>query len=471
VSYQSLYRRYRPRRFAEVRGQEHVKSALISAIRNGTVGHAYLFSGPRGTGKTTSARLLAKALNCIDLQEGEPCGVCESCVSMDAGRSYDLFELDAASNNGVEAMRDLIAKAAVGSPGATKVYILDEVHMLSTAASNALLKTLEEPPDHVKFVLATTDPQKVLPTIKSRTQHFSFELLNAAELEEYVRWILADQGRELSDEAVAHVVRLGRGSARDTVSALEQVLATGGVITAAATVDEVLDAIASEDVGAALSAVDQAIAGGRDPRVLAETIVAGLRDVFLASMGSVGAHLPPADLAKVEAWAGTLRPARCARALELLGHAIVEMRQAAEPRIPLEVAVIRLSQPSMDTSVDALLDRVERLEARLADAGPVSAGATSAGPVASAEASEVAESADRPTGSPAATTRPQPPTATRVPAQERPPSAQPPSGQPLHLLHRQPLHLLHRPAHPPHRPMEIRPVRPAPRRSNVGWRL
>lgn len=365
MSYQSLYRRYRPRRFADVRGQQHVKAALLSAIRNGTVGHAYLFSGPRGTGKTTSARLLAKALNCIDLQDGEPCGVCESCVAMDSGRSYDLFELDAASNNGVEAMRDLIAKAAVGSPGATKVYILDEVHMLSTAASNALLKTLEEPPDHVKFVLATTDPQKVLPTIKSRTQHFSFELLNAAELEEYVRWILADQDRQLSDEAIAHVVRLGRGSARDTVSALEQVLATGGLIATAASVDEIVDALANEDVGAALVAVDSAIGAGRDPRVLAETIVAALRDVFLVSMGTVGAHLPPADLANVEAWARTMRPARCARALELLGQAIVEMRQSAEPRIPLEVAVIRLSQPSLDSSVEALLDRIERLEAKL----------------------------------------------------------------------------------------------------------
>ena len=171
MAHQSLYRRYRPKRFAELRGQDHVSRALRNALTSETVGHAYLFSGPRGTGKTTTARLLAKALNCTNLQDGEPCGVCESCVAMEAGSSYDLFELDAASNNRVETMRDLVSSAAVGSPGRRKVYILDEVHMLSSGAANTLLKTLEEPPDHVVFVLATTGPEKVLPTIRSRTQH------------------------------------------------------------------------------------------------------------------------------------------------------------------------------------------------------------------------------------------------------------------------------------------------------------
>ena len=194
MAHQSLYRRYRPKRFAELRGQDHVSRALRNAVTSDTVGHAYLFSGPRGTGKTSTARLLAKALNCTNLQDGEPCGVCESCVAMEAGSSYDLFELDAASNNRVETMRDLVSSAAVGSPGRRKVYILDEVHMLSSGASNTLLKTLEEPPDHVVFVLATTDPQKVLPTIRSRCQHFEFSLLSAEELEAYVRWPSADVG-------------------------------------------------------------------------------------------------------------------------------------------------------------------------------------------------------------------------------------------------------------------------------------
>ncbi len=179
--YQSLYRRFRPSTFGEVRGQDHVVLALRNAVRDQRVAHAYLFSGPRGTGKTSTARILAKALNCTDLRDGEPCGVCASCVEIAKGTSLDVHELDAASNNGVEAMRDLVSRAALGTPGRQKVYIVDEVHMLSTAASNALLKTLEEPPAHVIFVLATTDPQKVLPTIRSRTQHFEFRLLGPGD--------------------------------------------------------------------------------------------------------------------------------------------------------------------------------------------------------------------------------------------------------------------------------------------------
>src|SRR5437879_6284724 len=170
VAYQSLYRRYRPQRFSELRGQDHVSRALRNAVREGRVSHAYLFSGPRGTGKTSSARILAKALNCVAPTDGEPCGVCESCVGVATGTSLDVHELDAASNNGVEAMRDLVARASLGTPGRWKVYIVDEVHMLSAAASNALLKTLEEPPGHVVFVRATTDRRRVLPTRRSRTQ-------------------------------------------------------------------------------------------------------------------------------------------------------------------------------------------------------------------------------------------------------------------------------------------------------------
>jgi len=179
VDYQSLYRRYRPQRFSEVRGQDHVVNALRHAVRDNRVAHAYLFSGPRGTGKTSTARIVAKALNCRSPVDGEPCGVCDSCVDITRGASFDVHELDAASNNGVDAMRDLVARASLATPGRWKVYIVDEVHMLSQAASNALLKTLEEPPDHVVFVLATTDPQKVLPTIRSRTQHYEFRLLDA----------------------------------------------------------------------------------------------------------------------------------------------------------------------------------------------------------------------------------------------------------------------------------------------------
>src|SRR6187397_3168692 len=192
VATQSLYRRYRPRRFSEIKGQDHVVRALRDSVASGREGQAYLFSGPRGTGKTTSARILAKVLNCERPVDGEPCGECPSCLAVEAGTSYDVHELDAASNNGVEAMRDLIDKAMLGTPGRHKVYILDEVHMLSKPAEATLLKTLEEPPSHVVFVLATTDPQKVSPTIVSRTQHLQFHLLPMDVLEQHIRWLAAD---------------------------------------------------------------------------------------------------------------------------------------------------------------------------------------------------------------------------------------------------------------------------------------
>src|SRR5437899_7916567 len=215
MAYQSLYRRYRPQRFSELRGQDHVSRTLRNAVRENKVTHAYLFSGPRGTGKTSSARILAKALNCAQPTDGEPCGVCESCVEVTNGTSLDVHELDAASNNGVEAMRDLVARAALGTPGRWKVYIVDEVHMLSAAASNALLAPPEAPPAHVVFVLATTDPHKVLPTIRSRTQHFEFRLLPPDLLVEHLTWVAADAGLDVPSEDIALVARRGNGSARD----------------------------------------------------------------------------------------------------------------------------------------------------------------------------------------------------------------------------------------------------------------
>src|SRR3954452_25088200 len=202
MAMQSLYRRYRPRRFGEIRGQEHVVRALRNAVINQREGQAYLFSGPRGTGKTTSARILAKVLNCERPVDGEPCCECASCLTVERGTSYDVHELDAASNNGVDAMRELIERAALGTPGRHKVYILDEVHMLSKAAEAALLKTLEEPPPHVVFVLATTDPQRVSDTIRSRTQHLRFHLLPADTLAEHVRWVVADAALDVNDAAI-----------------------------------------------------------------------------------------------------------------------------------------------------------------------------------------------------------------------------------------------------------------------------
>ena len=362
MAQQSLYRRYRPQRFAELRGQDHVVRALRHAVASGTEGHGYLFSGPRGCGKTSTARILAKALNCTDLTDGEPCGVCESCRAIESGQSYDLFELDAASNNGVDAMRDLIGRTAVGSPGRTKVYILDEVHMLSAAASNALLKTLEEPPEHVVFVLATTDPQKVLPTIRSRTQHFEFSLLSADDLTEYVNWVCADAGLTVPPEAVAQVVRLGRGSARDTLSALDRVAASGGVVESQEPIAELATAIAERDTGEAIAAIDRAIAQGIEPRSIGETLLGMLRDAFLVAVRADTPHLTDEDRERSAQLASRLGTASVTRGLELVGTALVDMRQASNPRIPLEVAAVRLADVSSDVSVGALLERIERLE-------------------------------------------------------------------------------------------------------------
>ncbi|MFN8049996.1 MAG: DNA polymerase III subunit gamma/tau [Acidimicrobiales bacterium] len=440
MAHQSLYRRYRPRRFADLRGQDHVVRALRNAVAQGSEGHAYLFSGPRGTGKTSTARILAKALNCPNLVDGEPCGECESCTSIEHGNSYDLFELDAASNNGVDAMRELISRTVVGSPGRTKVYILDEVHMLSPAASNALLKTLEEPPDHVCFVLATTDPQKVLPTIRSRTQHFEFSLLSATELADYVRWISDDAGLDVDDAAVDHVVRQGRGSARDTLSALDMVVAAGGVTDRPESVDEIVQALVDRDTARAMAAVADAVAQGREPRVLADQLLVTLRDSFLASVHAQLDHLSDNDQERMEELAAALGTPTVTRALESIGAAIVDMRQAADPRVPLEVALIRLTTPASDTSLDALVERIEDLERRLARgavaSGPAPAVASpsapeaapappSAAPADAGPASvraELSRSRREPTSAPKA---PAPPAPRRASAAAVPPPAAP----------------------------------------------
>jgi DNA polymerase-3 subunit gamma/tau len=231
VAYQSLYRKYRPQRFSELVGQEHVTTALRNAVRDGRVGHAYLFSGPRGTGKTTTARVIAKALNCTNLgDDGEPCGACESCVGIAEGRSLDVFEQDAASRNLKEDMQDLLRGVATSAAsGHRKVYILDEVHMLGPGAVASLLKTLEEPPEHVVFVLATTNPERVLPTIKSRTQHFEFTLLTSDEIIGRLASICAQEGVEADEESLAVIATAAAGSARDAESLLDQ--ATASVVS------------------------------------------------------------------------------------------------------------------------------------------------------------------------------------------------------------------------------------------------
>lgn len=359
---QSLYRRYRPRRFDELKGQDHVVRALRNAVINNREGQAYLFSGPRGTGKTSTARILAKVLNCEKLKDGEPCGKCNSCLSIDAGSSYDVLELDAASNNGVDNMRDLIERAALGNPGRHRVFILDEVHMLSKPAEAALLKTLEEPPDHVVFVLATTDPQKVSETIRSRTQHLQFHLLPLQELKEHVRWVVADAKLVVSEDAIDRVVQLGAGSVRDTLSALELVVASGGDVEEQISLDEFIESFIDHDPGRALAAVGSAVQFGADPRGLTEDIVRYLRDAFLSLMAPELVQLPRERAEIVGEQARRMGATSVVRAIEVLGDVLIEIRHAPDARLLLEVAVVKLTRQNSNTDVAALMARIERLE-------------------------------------------------------------------------------------------------------------
>ena len=315
---------------------------MCNSVRDDRVGHAYLFSGPRGTGKTSTARILAKAINCENPSDGEPCGECESCLAFAAGTSYDLHELDAASNNKVEDIRDLISKVSFGTPGRRKVYVLDEVHMLTTGAENALLKTLEEPPAHVCFVMCTTEPHKVAATVRSRAQHLLFELVTAEELAEHVRWVAEDAELSLSEDDLDYAVRAGNGSVRDTLSALDQVVSAEGKPDDDDLIEEFVAALAAHDTGKMLAAADGAIRSGKEPRVIGEEIVGALRSAFLCSVGADLSHLLPQEQAQAQARAAQLPTAAITKTFEELGQALVHMRQSPDPRIDLELAFFRI---------------------------------------------------------------------------------------------------------------------------------
>ncbi len=382
MEYQALYRKYRPQRFDEVVGQDHITRTLAREVVDSKVAHAYLFAGPRGTGKTTTARLLAKSLNCANrAADGEPCNECVSCVSVTAGNSLDVIELDAASHNKVEDVREIRANvgtvAAAG--GARKVYILDEAHMLSRAAGNALLKTLEEPPEHVLFVLATTEPYKLLDTIRSRAQRFDFLPVPMEILIDHLRDIANREKFTVANDGLAAVATHARGSVRDSMSLLEQVAALGEGTVEAGTVSQALGladrdafsklavAIAGQDAPAALALVAELAARGGDLRRFVAEAMAFFRGVFLAQYTPNIEEIADEPSDVIDEWrrhAKTLSAAEVLRAIDQLSDALLHLRQGREERLVTELALIRLTRPETATDPEALAIRLERLEKR-----------------------------------------------------------------------------------------------------------
>ena len=427
LPYQALYRRFRPQRFSEVLGQDHVTRALRAAVRDGKVAHAYLFSGPRGTGKTSTARILAMALNCEQPQDGEPCGECRSCVAVRSGSSLDVQELDSATNRGVDEMRDLLSRVSLGTPGRWKVYIVDEVHQITTTAASALLKTLEEPPAHVIFVLATTDPQKVMETIRSRTQHFEFRLLSSEVLGSLLADVAKRAELDLPADALDVVVRRGHGSARDALSALDQVAAAGSVYDDTTLVSELVEAIVERDAGGVLVKVAEAATSGLDARRLGAELLEHLRNGFLATRARDLVLLSEAATAEVADQAARLGAAALVRAMEVIGQSLIDMRDSADPRTTLEVALVRLAAPEADDSRAALLERIERLEraaAGGAETGPPPATTQAPGPAPAPPApgsapARAAASGSAPARPPRATPAPAAPLGARPPLPPR----------------------------------------------------
>ena len=402
----ALYRKYRPATFAEVVGQEHVTEPLSTALAAGRINHAYLFSGPRGCGKTSSARIMARSLNCEQGPTPTPCGVCDSCVALapNGGGSVDVVELDAASHGGVDDTRELRDRAFYApAQSRYRIFIIDEAHMVTTAGFNALLKIVEEPPEHLIFVFATTEPEKVLPTIRSRTHHYPFRLLAPKTMRGLVEKILVSEDVEVDDAVFPLVIRAGGGSPRDTLSVLDQLLAgaEGNRVhyqralallgaTDIALIDDAVDALAAGDAAALFGAVESVIDAGHDPRRFGIDLLERFRDLIVlqavpdaAARGVVDA---PGDvLERMRDQAERIGSATLARYAEVVHAGLGEMRGATAPRLLLEVVCARLLLPSASDTESALLQRVERIETRLDISIPAGEAATSASTAAPAK--------------------------------------------------------------------------------------
>ena len=432
MAHLSLYRKYRPATFDQIVRQEHVVRVLTNQIARGEVGHAYLFTGPRGTGKTSVARIFARAVNCEHPVNGSPCGTCAACRAL-SENSLDISEIDAASNNGVNEMRDLREKVQYPPvSGKYKVYIIDEVHMLTDSAFNALLKTLEEPPAHAIFILATTEPYKIPATILSRCMRLDFKLIPEEDLEKHLAGILDGMGRSYEKEAVAAIARAGAGSDRDMLSIAEMCLAYGDKLTYAgvtsvlgsadfATNAKLVAALLAADMPTALTATEEALAAGKGVGVLLKDILELLNEVAIAKMCKNAEKLlalPKEFFAEVRHIADGADGRAILRATEIFTKTENELRYASSPRISLETAILRAAMPQTDLDADALLLRVSALEKRLAQAA---SGAPAGNPATAVPAPQPAPAKEPETRKPARAEDELPPLPEPPPEDDVPP--------------------------------------------------